>query len=201
MGAQTRARIVEEARRLFAEHGYAGTSVAAIERASGLKPGAGGLYAHFDSKQAVLVAAVSSMVDVADRAYTVHATLPLEDVRSELTVLVRGSLRLFDAAEDWIRLRAKVSDQFPHLFEGKADLSARAHRYLAGWLEEKVRIGVFEDHDCRATADVLFGAIASYWQRKHLGPPRAQIVSEDKFIAAWIHLAYKLVRDCVPAFA
>src|SRR4029077_14961380 len=79
---QTRQRIAEESLKLFAVKGYAGTSVADIEEPAGLKPGAGGLYAHFDSKRDVLAAAVESAVAVADSAYALHATLPLADLRS-----------------------------------------------------------------------------------------------------------------------
>jgi AcrR family transcriptional regulator len=49
----TRERIVDEAMRLFSEHGYTATSIAKIEAAVGLTPGAGGIYHHFASKEAV----------------------------------------------------------------------------------------------------------------------------------------------------
>jgi AcrR family transcriptional regulator len=191
--AQTRQRIAEEALRLFADKGYAGTSVAEIERAAGLKPGAGGLYAHFESKRDVLAAAVGSSVGVANAAYSMHAALPLEDPRAELTVIVRGSLLLFDATGDWIRVRLKEHDQFPELFAGDADLSARAYRYLADWLHAKVDAGVFVDHDCEATADVLFGAISSYWQRESSRGRRGGEVDRDQFVAAWVDLASRLI--------
>src|SRR3954463_9880263 len=58
MQRSTRERIVSEALRLFAERGYSATWVAEIEAASGLSPGAGGLYRHFRSKEEVLAAAV-----------------------------------------------------------------------------------------------------------------------------------------------
>src|SRR5581483_10309218 len=58
MTKSTRERIVAEALRLFAERGYAATSVAEIEAAAGLSPGAGGLYRHFRSKEEVLAAGV-----------------------------------------------------------------------------------------------------------------------------------------------
>ena len=40
--------------RLFSEQGFRGASVAQIEAAVGLTPGAGGLYHHFESKEEVL---------------------------------------------------------------------------------------------------------------------------------------------------
>src|SRR6201991_4999674 len=59
MPRSTRERIIDEALRLFAERGYSATSVAEIEAASGLSPGAGGLYRHFKSKYEVLAAAIN----------------------------------------------------------------------------------------------------------------------------------------------
>src|SRR5438270_13036342 len=164
----TRQRIIGEATKLFGRSGFAGTSVAELEKAAGLKPGAGGLYAHFSSKEEVLAAVVDHCVTVADSAYAMHAALPLDDLKSELTVLVRGSLLLFDATEDWIRLRAKEADQFPKLFGGSRDLAARAYRYLADWLGSKVEAGVLAAHDSEAVADLLFGAIGNYWQQTRL---------------------------------
>ena len=44
--------------RLFSEQGFRGASVAQIEAAAGLTPGAGGLYHHFGSKEDVLASGV-----------------------------------------------------------------------------------------------------------------------------------------------
>jgi AcrR family transcriptional regulator len=52
----TRERILREAMRLFGEQGYAGTTVAQIEEASGLSPGSGALYRHYATKQDILIA-------------------------------------------------------------------------------------------------------------------------------------------------
>src|SRR5438093_1136802 len=54
----TRERLLDEAMRLFGERGYDATSVAEIERSVGLTPGAGGLFHHFRTKEAVLVAGI-----------------------------------------------------------------------------------------------------------------------------------------------
>ena len=138
----------------------------------------------------MLAAAVGSAVAVADAAYSVHAALPLGDLRSELTVIARGSLRLFDATADWIRVRLRESEHYPELFAGDADLSARAYRYLADWLRSKVKGGVLADHDSDATADVLFGAISSYWHRE--STRGRSDVKRQQFVAAWVDLASRL---------
>ncbi len=49
----TARRIKEAALGLFAERGFARTSVGAIEEAAGLAPRAGAFYRHFESKEAL----------------------------------------------------------------------------------------------------------------------------------------------------
>ncbi len=74
----TRGRIIEEALRLFAERGYNATSVAEIEAAAGLSPGAGGLYRHFKSKYEVLAAAVADRASRNEITLDVALTDPIE---------------------------------------------------------------------------------------------------------------------------
>jgi AcrR family transcriptional regulator len=53
-GGETRRRILEVAAEAFAEHGYAGTSLSDVLKASGLTKG--GFYFHFPSKEALALA-------------------------------------------------------------------------------------------------------------------------------------------------
>jgi AcrR family transcriptional regulator len=56
LGVESRRKIVEAAAALMAEHGYAGTSIAAVSERSGLPSGS--IYWHFENKQALLGAVV-----------------------------------------------------------------------------------------------------------------------------------------------
>jgi len=189
MPSDTRSRVMDEAVRLFARKGFADTSVAEIERAAGLKPGAGGLYAHFDSKAELLKAAIERAAAITDLGYSMHAALPLSDLRSELTIIARGSFVLFDASEDWIRMGLKDGDKFPELFaDARTRLSDRAYRYLADWLRSKVDAGKLAEHDCEAIADVLFGAISNYWLQTRVIGRAPNDVDEQQFIEAWVDL-------------
>jgi AcrR family transcriptional regulator len=184
---------MDEAVRLFARKGFADTSVAEIERAAGLKPGAGGLYAHFDSKAELLKAAIERAAAITELGYSMHAALPLSDLRSELTILARGSFVLFDASEDWIRMGLKDGDKFPELFaDARTRLSDRAYRYLADWLRSKVDAGELPEHDCDAIADVLFGAISNYWLQTRVIGRAPNDVDEQQFIEAWVDLVLRL---------
>src|SRR5260370_41175453 len=58
-GLATRARVVEVATRLFAEHGYDGTSIEAVQAGSGGSRGS--LYHHFPGKEALFWAVLEEV--------------------------------------------------------------------------------------------------------------------------------------------
>ena len=92
-GRATRGQLIEVATRLFAEHGYEGTSIEAVLSAAGVSRGA--LYHHFAGKEALFEAVVSAVS---------------EQVTVELTEAVRGCADPLDAmrtaAVAWIDLAA-----------------------------------------------------------------------------------------------
>ena len=193
MPSDTRGRVTDEAVKLFSRKGFADTSVAEIERAAGLKPGAGGLYAHFDSKADLLKEAIERSAAITELGYSLHAALPLGDLRSELTVMARGSFVLFDASEDWIRMALKDGDRFPELFaEARTQLSDRAYRFLADWLRSKAEASELAEHDFDAVADILFGAISNYWLQTRVFGRAPNDVDEQRFIEGWVDLALRL---------
>ena len=60
-GRATRGQLIEVATRLFAEHGYEGTSIEAVLAAAGVSRGA--LYHHFAGKEALFEADVAAVTD------------------------------------------------------------------------------------------------------------------------------------------
>jgi AcrR family transcriptional regulator len=58
-GRATRAHVIEVATRLFAEHGYEGTSVEAVQASSGVSRGS--LYHHFPGKEALFLAVLEEV--------------------------------------------------------------------------------------------------------------------------------------------
>jgi len=92
-GRATRGQLIEVATRLFAEHGYEGTSIEAVLLAAGVSRGA--LYHHFAGKEALFEAVVSAVS---------------EQVTVELTEAVQGCADPLDAMRTasvaWIGLAA-----------------------------------------------------------------------------------------------
>ena len=200
MPADTRHRIVEAARRLFAHGGYEGTSVAEIEKEAGLKPGAGGLYAHFGSKADVLAAAIERSVALARASHALPAVMRLGDLGAELRFVARGSLALLDQSQDLFRMLFKDGDQFPDLFaDARQRVLAPAYQVMAEWLTSKTAEGALAEHDAEAVAAILIGALTDYWLHAKLFDWQPNDVDEDRFIEAWVDLALRLAPPATTA--
>ncbi len=94
-----RERLLESALELFAEYGYAGTSVKAISQRAGVSQGL--LYIHFENKEALLLALFEkSMQDV-------QATLELDAAANgteRLEILLRKTFGLMQTNRNFWRL-------------------------------------------------------------------------------------------------
>ncbi|ROO86942.1 TetR family transcriptional regulator [Actinocorallia herbida] len=184
MADGTRTRILDEALRLFAERGYAGTSVAAIEAAAGLSPHSGSLYTHFGSKEQVMAAAVERAIATAERGFALAPMLSLGNLEAELTLLARGSLLLLNDWRDLIRVMAKECEQFPAVMEDARErLFARSHEFLAGWLAGKAP---GPGPDFEAVTTIWLGAIENYWIVTHIHGARPFGMDDDRYVRQWV---------------
>ncbi|GFG72815.1 TetR/AcrR family transcriptional regulator [Mycobacterium botniense] len=132
----TRERLVTEAMRLFGEQGYTATSVAQIEAAAGLAPGSGALYHHFTSKEALLDAGIDRQLDRRRAMRDIRALFAgLGDLRSELTMLGRYILAVFDEESQLLKIASRIpSDQSARLNAAYAALVDGLKAELAEWI-------------------------------------------------------------------
>lgn len=84
-GRRTRSRIIVRAAELFATHGYGGTSIDQVARASGLTKGA--IYAHFRDKQHLWTACLEHGLRVIDTPVRPEAEDPGDRLSAFLTWL------------------------------------------------------------------------------------------------------------------
>jgi AcrR family transcriptional regulator len=196
MQRSTRERIVSEALRLFAERGYAATSVAEIEAASGLSPGAGGLYRHFRSKEEVLAAAVREHITRTSKQ--VSATFQhAEDVRDRplverlrLTATI-GMGKMREEA-DLIRVLFRDLDKFPNLItEMREGIVNPLYGMIGKWLSTQPEMAGVET-DWEAVGLALGGSIVNYWLASDALHEPPQRVDEERFINGWATLALGL---------
>jgi AcrR family transcriptional regulator len=184
----TRDRILNEALRLFADHGYAGTSIASIEEAAGLSPHSGALYTHFGSKEQLMAAAIERAIQTADASFAFAPMLSLGNLEAELTLVARGSLVLMTNWRDLIRVMAKEGDRFPQVMADARDrLFANSRRFLAKWLEGKAPHDGSPERDFEAITAIWLGAIENYWIATSIHDDRPLGIDEERFIRQWVH--------------
>jgi AcrR family transcriptional regulator len=188
MSTSTRDRIIDEAMHLFSQQGYAATSIAKIEAAVGLSPGAGGLYHHFKSKEAVLAAGIERHLSRLDALRDIQRVLsPLGDLKAELTLTARYILTELDSESELLRILASEARNRPEMLTSAVDrLVNSTFDGFAGWIEERMQPSD-GDRDARAIAAVGLGSLmSSRLLRDVIGIP-AQ-VDDEALISAWVAL-------------
>lgn len=187
MSSTTRERIIDQAMRLFSEHGYAATSIVKIEAAAGLTPGAGGLYHHFSSKEALLAAGIERQLQRLDAFREIRSVLTdLGNLEAELTVTARYVFAELDNEAELLRILAAEARNRPHLLTNAIEqLLNSTFDSFAGWIKE-VR-GDTSQSDAQALAALGLGSLlSSRLLRDVLGIP-AQ-VDDQTLIATWVQM-------------
>jgi AcrR family transcriptional regulator len=103
-GRATRGQLIEVATRLFAEHGYEGTSIEAVLSAAGVSRGA--LYHHFAGKEALFEAVVSAVSE----QVTVKLTETVQGCADPLDAMRTAALAWIDLAADPVIQRVVLVD-------------------------------------------------------------------------------------------
>ena len=170
--------------RLFAERGFKGTSVSQIEAAAGLRPGSGGLYHHFDSKDAVLAAGVARHLARLDALREIRSVFGgLGDLGVALTVTARYYLAELDSQTELLRLLASEARRRPDLLtEAVEHLVSSTFSSFAEWLGAETGR---PSSDLQAIAQLALGSLlASRLAGEVLGCTLLA-VDDDQLIATW----------------
>ncbi len=190
-GNATRERLIAESMRLFGERGYAGTSVADIEAAAGLSSGAGSLYRHFPSKQALLAAGVRQQIDAGQRLLRLladaddGAAIPL---RERLIAVATAGLRRLEQEADLNRIMLKDLAHFPELLDlARREEVARVHQAVAAWLDAQFdsQAGTGR-RDTEGIAAVLVGAVSNFWMLCAIFGEHPAGISEERYLASLV---------------
>jgi AcrR family transcriptional regulator len=175
--AAVRARILEEAARLFTVRGYAGLSMREVAEAAGVSKA--GIYYHFQDKEnlflAVLAASLERLEGLILSARQEGATAR-EQVRAVMRAILaqapeqRNIIRL--ASQEMARLSQAARVSFGRLY----------HEKFIGRVEEVLREGIARGElrpvDARLAAWMLLGMAYPFLYQAHekeLGPPAAAV--------------------------
>jgi AcrR family transcriptional regulator len=193
MTVSTRDRILDSAMELFGRHGYKGTSITAIETAAGLSPGAGGIYHHFGSKQALLEAGIERHLERLTALRDIRVILgELGDLRAELTLLARYALAELDNEADLLRIMLTEARSRPELVETAINqLIDATYAGFGGWLQDRAELSR-EQSD--AVASVALGALFSTRLLRLVLNRDAVAVPDHVFVDTWVDMVLNQVR-------
>jgi AcrR family transcriptional regulator len=191
----TRERILDEAMRLFSQHGYAATSIAKIEAAAGLTPGAGGLYHHFASKEAVLAAGIERQLSRLAALREIRQVLgPLEDLKAELTLTARYVLAELDSESELLRILASDARNRPRLLSSAVEqLVSSMFTGFATWISERAERDIPAQEATTIAAFGLGSLLSSRLLRDVLGIP-AQ-VDDLALVDTWVQMMATALAD------
>ena len=195
----TRERIVDEAMRLFSERGYAGTSIAKIEAAAGLTPGAGGLYHHFKSKEAVLAAGIERQLARLQALRDIRRVLtPVGDLKAELTLTARYILAELDSESELLRILASEARNRKQLLTAAVDqLVSSTFEGFAAWIRERAERSVTAEEASGIAAVGLGSLLGGRLVRDVLGIPSP--VEDELLVDTWVRMMITALAD--PAHA
>lgn len=176
--ARTRGHIIEKAAQLFNQRGYAGTSMAELMTATGLKKG--GIYNHFVSKDELAIAAFDYGIRLASRRH-VRALKGKQGSSKKLQAMVAAFADSFETISAWggcplMNTAIDSDDAHPALRE-RAQQAMDDWRYLIRRIIQKgIKAGELlpsTDADAVATITIatLEGALMLaklYGDRTHL---------------------------------
>jgi AcrR family transcriptional regulator len=195
MSSTTRERIVDEAMRLFSENGYSGTSIAKIEAAAGLTPGAGGIYHHFKSKEALLAAGIERQLARLDALRDIRRVLgPLGDLEAELTLTARYILAELDSESELLRILASEARNRPQLLTTAAEqLVSSTFTGFAAWISERAEDPLTDEQAAAIAAVGLGSLLSSRLLAEVIGIP-AQ-VDDKTLVDTWVQMMRKTLAD------
>jgi len=178
---------------LFAQQGFAATSIGDIEEAVGLQPRRGALYKHFKNKQDLLEAAVRQHLDDAaataeelEAAALSSAADAPGNLRAIVVALAQRFLAEMDRLEELTRIiehdRSRLDELIAEVKLRAVDLS-----YIsAGRLVAEVAPS---GTDADATAVVLLGSLVALRRTTWTFGSAPIAISDDRFLDAWADVA------------
>lgn len=182
-----RDRLLAEALKLFAAKGYSATSVADIQRASGLAPGSGALYKHFASKRDLLEAAVAHRMESIVQARAQYDAE--QPVSVEQSVRMAGQLiwNNLKQSEDLLKVMLREPDELGDLDEKTWQvITDNAYQRFAVDLSKANSRGRMKIRDPEAAAAVAIGSLSYAATLQALTGRLPGNIDEDRYFEAWV---------------
>jgi AcrR family transcriptional regulator len=179
----TRERIKSAALNLFAEQGYAGTSIAAIETAAGLAPRAGAFYRHFQGKQALFEELARERITETPDEFDFDGLKAFGDTRAELISLARQFETSAERQRPFLRLIGEIRlTESGRSFEQEAN-EAMLHA-LMNWVATKPAGEKLDSEELATLTMNVFGSWLFYLTKRQQGIDLTA-VDRDTLLESW----------------
>jgi AcrR family transcriptional regulator len=195
----TRDRIIDAAMELFSEHGYRSTSITRIEQAAGLSPGAGGIYHHFPSKEALLTAGVQRQLSRLAALRDIRRLFAdLGDLHTELTIAARYVLAELDQEAQLLRLLASEARHGPKILaDAVVQVVDLTYREFAEWIIDRSG-SVVSAQQAEAIATIGLGALISVRLLPNLLGTAHCRVDDNAIVETWVSTLEHLLTTAKP---
>jgi len=179
----TRERIKAAALPLFAEQGFAATSIAAIETAAGLAPRAGAFYRHFDSKQALFEVVARERITETPGEFDFEGLKAFGDTRAELVALARRFEVAAERQRPYLRLieESRLTDAGRSFEQAANDAMLRA---LMDWVATKAAADGLDTGRLATLTMNVFGSWLFYLTKRQQGVELA-VLDRDTLLEDW----------------
>jgi AcrR family transcriptional regulator len=187
VSSTTRDRLKEAALELFREHGFARTSIGAIESAAGLVPRAGAFYRYFESKRALLEEIAKTSIAETPEEFDFAALKLYGDTRAELITIAQVYAKAVKRQAPYARLIEEY-----RLLEGAKELeealNERMLEALVSWIATKRLARGRSAPELSALALTVFGSWLFYLEKLELGLELETLSTEfvlDQWASFW----------------
>jgi AcrR family transcriptional regulator len=188
--------LLAEALKLFATKGYVATSIADIQRASGLAPGSGALYKHFGSKHELLEAAVAHRIDsivAAREQYDSGESSSVEQAVRTAGQFVWNNLR---QSEDLLKVMLREPDELGDLDKKTWQvITDNAYQRFADELNASNRSGRTCIPDPEAAAAVAIASLSYAATLQSLTGRSPGNIDDDRYFEAWVKQTVSVLKQ------
>lgn len=191
-----RDRLLSAALRLFSAKGYAATSVADIQRASGLAPGSGALYKHFGSKRELLEAAVAHRIDSVVAAREQYDAGKPGDVEQDVRTAGRLIWNNLKQSEDLLKVMLREPDELGDLDEKTWQvITDNAYQRFADELAASNQSGRTNIPDPEAAAAVAIASLSHAATLQALTGRTPGNIDDDRYFEAWVNQTVSVIAQ------
>ena len=196
----SRDRLLDVALELFASRGYAATSTAEIQKASGMSPGSGALYRHFRSKNDVLRAALRRGLDRMRNSQSWREASTPADRVDALSQVADAAHRTITENADLVRLMLYEPDAARDLVD---ELWIRNLAFANSTMGNALRATAIETgseiEDPEAIAAVLLAALSYLPVMQVMLGRLPGDMDLERFRDAWLRLSRAVFTHGVPS--